>query len=208
MRLPRRKQLGHMIHLQDDIIQINDFLPPGLFREALSFGENHLSKFGSNYNGEMAPIDSSFTQKILDLLASKGLHYNALESARLRVGTPDDIHDFRSLVHVDHQCKSVLVVYLENSLYKKPAEAGTIFWEHNSTKKRKLDLTDSRGVFLHDLILRRDTTDLSQWKEWLNCPFQENSALIFNGLYFHSPPHPGWEKSGTGKRITLDLFLN
>lgn len=196
-----------MNQLRNDIIELEDFLPEDIFREALRFGESHVANRNQKYDGEMAPLDPEFIGKILGLLRARGFTYVA-ESARLRIGMADDLSKLTSLVHVDHQCHRVLVIYLENSLYLDPSRAGTIFWEHSVTKKKKIDLQNPRAVFLHDHILHRDTIDLGKWTEWLHCPFVVNSALLFDGLYFHSPPHPAWEKSGPGRRITLDLFLN
>lgn len=197
-----------MNYLYSDIIQIKNFLSPEVMALALKIKGTPEEDKNKNYAGTMLPLDPSITEKVLAEYRKHGFQYESLEGARVRVGTHEDINDFRSLVHVDHQCKKVLVVYLENTLYKNPHEAGTLFWEHASTKKKKINMQSHRDIFLHNMVLHRDSTNLDQWKEWLSCPFEVNSAVVFDSLYFHSPPHPGFEKNTPGRRVTLDIFLN
>ena len=195
-------------HLAHDIIKIKNFLPENLFHETLEFEKEIQAKDIGSYAGKAGPVPEELVKKILDVYESHGLKYSKLEGARVRIGTHEDINDFRSLIHVDHHCTTVLVVYLENTLYKDAETSGTLFWENNQTKKRKIDVKDNRDNFLHTLIINKHSKDLNQWTEWLRSPFEKNTALIFDSLYFHSPPSPHFEKYEVGKRVTLDIFLS
>ena len=196
------------ILLRDDIILINEFLTDEITQKALLLEESIWSESDKNYAGKSAPLPKELSELIMDRFISLGFNFSKLQHGRIRVATEHDINDFNSLVHTDHICKRVLVIYVLNTLFIHPREAGTLFWEHKSTKKKLLNLSNPRDIFLHSLILDKESKDLSRWNEWLNCPFIQNSALVFNSLYFHSPPSPLFKKNSVGKRITLDLFLD
>ncbi|MCO4755194.1 MAG: hypothetical protein KC478_11985 [Bacteriovoracaceae bacterium] len=193
---------------EPDIIQMNDFLTQDAINEAFSIEKEIEYPEGENYAGRKANITESLKNKVSESLIKFGHTNKKIIDARLRVATHNDINDFHSLIHTDHQCDKVLVVYLHNSLYVDELDAGTHFWINKKTKKKAMDLKNPHDTFLHSFILERDTKDLSKWDNWHSSPYKENMALMFNSLYFHSPPSPHCDKNVPGKRITLDIFLD
>ena len=191
-----------------DILKMENFLTEDAIEEAFKIESNIEYPEKENYAGRKTDITESLKTKIYDSLLKFGHGDKRIVDARLRVANHNDINEFHSLVHTDHLCDKVLVIYLHNSLFVNELDAGTHFWENNKTKKRAMNLKNSHDTLLHSFILERDTKDLTKWTNWFSSPFEENTALIFNSLYFHSPPSPLFEKKSPGKRITLDVFLN
>ena len=192
--------------LNEGIAVITNFLPLPLREEILHFEITAFPENKENYAVRSCPLPSPFMDQIRTILKERGITDSPKE-AMLRVETSEGVQDYNSFAHIDPQHKTVVVVYLSNTLFKNPHQSGTTFWEHQSSKKRKMDLTNPRDVLLYNMILQKDGTDIARWKEWMSCPFEENSALIFDGLYFHSSPHHQYEKHAEGKRVTLSIFL-
>lgn len=194
--------------LHDDIYHLEGLLTPEQIQAVLDEEQSVRGEKEANYAGKSYRLPDELAHSILQRLKLFGIEFEKLAFARLRVATHEDINDFRSLVHTDQNCRRAVVVYVMNTLYKLPAEAGTLFWEHSLTRAKKIDLKNPRSVFLHSLAIERDTKDLTKWIGWLACPFKENTAVVFDSMYFHSPPSPLFDKNSPGKRITLDLFLD
>tara|TARA_R110000868_G_scaffold379542_2_gene645413 strand:+ start:2858 stop:3457 length:600 start_codon:yes stop_codon:yes gene_type:complete len=195
-------------YLADDVIILDDFVTDEIKKAALALEEVIKVESGENYAGRSAYLPKELSAAVIDRYKLYDLPHDKLNHSRIRVATHNDDSTFNSLVHTDHICKKVLVLYIQNTLYKNTDEAGTLFWQSNVTKKKKMTLGNPRDVLLHSLVIERDTKDLNKWTKWLSCPFIEGSALVFDSLYFHSPPSPEFEKNSPGKRITLDLFLD
>ncbi len=202
------KEKSKINYLREDIIQIHDFINDEIRSEALEAEKQVKFREEDNYAGRSSELPDRVNTVIMDRLKELDFNFTKLQHGRIRVANHNDVNSFHSLIHTDHICKWVLVIYVENSLFLDSKQSGTLFWESNVTKKRRINLKVPKDVVLHSLVVERDTADLTKWTQWLSCPFIENSALLFDSLYFHSPPSPLFEKKSPGKRITLDLFLD
>ena len=192
--------------LNEGIAVISHFLPLSLREEILQFESTAFPENRVNYAVRSCSLPTDFLNQMSAELTGRGIT-GIPKEAMLRVETSEGVQDYNSFAHIDPQHKTVVVVYLVNSLFKDPHQSGTTFWEHQTSKKRKIDLTNPRDVLLYNMILQQDGTDITKWREWMSCPFEENSALIFDALYFHSSPHHQYEKHTEGKRITISVFL-
>jgi hypothetical protein len=192
---------------ENDILKISNVLPPEIIQSALSLKNKALKEERANYAGKSVDVPFHLSSEIINHLTESGIVLPKLIHARLRVATADDANDFRTFVHIDEMSSHALIIYLENTLYKNPQEAGTLFWEHTNGKTKKVNLNKNSSALRGAMMLERDTKDLARWENWLNCPFEKNTGTLFEASYFHSPPSPHSEKHKNGVRITMDFFL-
>lgn len=193
--------------LAEDILYLEHFLTPELSRDLLSLVPAALSG-DTSYAGKTVTLTPEVTKKLHLKLVEQNIDFQRILLARLRVTTAADYGTYRSFIHTDHDCRKALVVYVENNLFEADEDAGTLFWEHRVTSARKIGEKNSRARLLHTMVLERDSSDLSHWLNWLSSPFQQDAAVLFDSLYFHSPPLPDSPRKQQGRRITLDIFLD
>lgn len=189
------------------VLTFPEFLSPSLRNEILAFEADAFGENANNYAVRSQLLPPPISAKLEEALKRCGIEGIPAEFW-LRVETAEGVHDENSFIHIDPKERTAIVVYLSNTLYLDSGEAGTTFWQHLALGKKSIDRLNARDVFLYNTVLRMDGLEMKKWNSWLQCPFQENQAIVFDTNAFHSAPHPKLPKNKAGKRITLSLFLS
>lgn len=193
--------------MMETVTRIEDFLPAALRDDILAFEKTAFGENPFNYAVRSVRLPEALKDRVLDQLRIHGVPLDSPGDFWLRVETSAGIHDENAFIHIDPQDTTAIVVYIENSLYLKPEKSGTSFWKHRGLGKSSVDRGNPRDVLLYNTVLRTDGRAKEKWEVWLEVPFTENLAVVFRTNTFHSAPHPSEERAGSGKRISLSLFL-
>ena len=193
--------------ISEEFYKVKEFLPEKIYGQVLGLKDFPVETTGESYAGKKANVPDELKIEILKIIEKTFNQKYKIIGSRLRIVTERDADDFHSLIHTDHESDCAMVIYIENTLYVNQSESGTNFWEHKKTKKRRINPQNNHERFLHSMILEKESIQLSKWDCWHKVSFEKNTAILFDSLYFHSPPSPLIEKKINGQRLTLDIFL-